>query len=347
MKQSEKKLTEILHEHLLKSLSPDQLRPSKLRSENEGGQNLKQNLKDWARLFRLQTLGATAMAPVLGAALAIGIDIRLAYVFIFGILVHVVGFAHNNFCDRNIDLRIIHSNPIARKEISASTAAYVIAILWMAMYLMPLFLIETDGAIVYLIVLSMSVVGTLYNMLSKKFVPSGVFLALWISTLTLSGYAFFSLDWNIPIIILCLAALMQCWNQWIEGLLKDRDTDAVNLAKILKGWRWDIFFYASLIVQVIIIDWLLWELRPILIYGSAAFFFVIASVLVWALIAEEKDRSKMLKLSGLHEILVYEAVVCCISVFIADWAIVFGLVPVLIYLAFNRLLYGEMGRPQI
>ncbi len=303
-------------------------------------------LLDWCRVFRLQTLGATAMAPVLGAALVIGFDIRLLYVFFFGVLVHVVGFGHNNFCDRKADPNE-HSNPIARGLVSESAAALVIGVLWTIMYLFPLLFIETDVVAVFIIVLTMSVSGTLYNMLSKRFVLSGIFLGLWICTLTLSGYAFFSLDWNLAIVILCLAAFMQCWCQWIEGLVKDRLTDVVNLARRLRGWKWDGFFWSSAVVQIIVLDLIIWELRPDAVYGIMAFVFIGASAFVWWGIWNEPDRSMMLKLSGLHEILVYEVVVCCLSVFVGEWAILLGVVPVLIYIGFNKLLYGEMGRPKI
>jgi len=303
-------------------------------------------LLDWCRVFRLQTLGATAMAPVFGAALVIGFDIRLLYVFFFGVLVHLVGFGHNNFCDRKADPDE-HSNPIAREIISEQWAALVLGILWAVMYLFPIFFVETDIVVVFIIVLTMSVSGTLYNILSKRFVLSGVFLGLWICTLTLSGFAFFSLDWNLAIGILCLAAFMQCWCQWIEGLVKDRLTDFVNLARRLRGIRWDVFFWGSAIVQIIVLDLVIWALQPEAVYRRMSFLFITMSLVVWLGIWSQPGRSMMLKLSGLHEILIYEAVVCCLSVFVGEWVILFGVVPVLIYFGFNKLLYGEMGRPKI
>jgi 4-hydroxybenzoate polyprenyltransferase len=288
------------------------------------------------------------MAPVLGASLAIGIDWKLIYVFIWGGLVHLTGFGLNNWFDRDYDLGKQHSNPIAKGLIRESTAIYVIAAIWLAMWILPLLFIETNLVAAYVPILFMTVLGTAYDAWSKKYMISpGVFLGGWVMFLTICGYAFFNDSFIHSLIILAFVAFMQCWCQWVEGLLKDKDTDPHNLASILNGWKWDTFFFGSLIAQILAIDLLLWKMHPQPLYGILSLTFIILSVLVWLAIALEKEREQILKLSGMHEILVFSAAVFALAPVIHEWAFVFILVPTAWYAVFNRTLYGLFGRPRI
>lgn len=305
-------------------------------------------MKIWGRFFRVQTLAADAMAPVLGAVLAIGIDWRLILVFVWGGLMHLVGFGMNNYFDRKYDVGHQHSNPISKGFIKADTAALVICIIWLAMWLMPVTFATGDSLIIYLAMIFMITTGTAYNMWSKQFVLiPGLLLGFWIFFETLCGYVFFSTTFDWKIVGLASIAFMQLWCQWIEGLLKDKAIDPRNLASVLKGWKWDGFFWSSKVVQVLAIDLLLWNLHPDALYGIGAFIFIILSVLLWAEIGAERERERLLRVSGAHEILVFGAVVFCLAPILGLWALAFLLIPALNYVLFNKLLFGAFGRPRI
>jgi len=306
----------------------------------------------WARFFRVQTLGATAMAPVLGAAVAIGLDIRLVWIFIWGALVHLFGFGFNNWCDREHDkLSKHHSNPIARGELDADEALRLISVVWLAQWLLPLLFLQTALYPVYGAMLSMNLFGTAYNMWSKKIRWSGFLLGGWSATLTLSGFIFFSTDINRIILILCVIAFMQCWCQWIEGLVKDAKTEN-NLWKIISVkmsfWAF-VFLWISKAAQLFSLDAFADEfLNADPIIMGSAFAAMLLSIFIWYKISVESDRSRLLKLSGVHEIIIYAAPVLMLSAIIGwQGSVLFLLIPLLFYLEINRALYGHAGRPDV
>lgn len=309
-------------------------------------------IASWARLFRVQTLGATAMAPVLGAAIAIGLDVRLVWIFVWGGLVHLVGFGLNNWCDREHDkLAKHHSNPITRGELDEGEALRLISIIWLAQWLLPLFFLETGLYPVYAAILSMNLLGTAYDMWSKKTKWSGFLLGGWSATLTLSGFIFFSTDFNRIILILCAVAFMQCWCQWIEGLIKDAKTEN-NLWKIISVkmsfWAF-VFLWISKAFQLFSLNALAEQFHnadPILM--GFAFAAMLLSIFIWYKISVEPDRKSLLRLSGIHEIIIYAAPVLMLSAIIGwQGSVLFLLIPLLFYLQVNRALYGHAGRPDV
>lgn len=309
-------------------------------------------IKTWARFFRIQTLGATAMAPVLGAAIAIGFDMRLFWVFAWGGLVHLVGFGLNNWCDRGHDkLAKHHSNPLARGDLNEDTTIKLISIIWFAEWLAPLFFLETALHPVYGAVLSMNILGTAYNIWSKKTHYAGFLLGGWSATLTLSGFIFFSTDINAIILILCIVAFMQCWCQWVEGLIKDAKTEK-NLWKIISvkmSFGALSFFWLAKAFQLFSLNALAAQLRdanPIIM--GFAFAAMLLSIFIWYRILVQPDRNALLKLSGIHEIIIYAAPVLMLSAIIGwQGSVLFLLIPLLFYLGINRALYGHAGRPDV
>jgi hypothetical protein len=218
----------------------------------------------------------------------------------------------------------------------------------MVMWLMPLTFATSDGGLIYLMMLFMILSGTAYNLWSKRFVIiPGLLLGSWITFLTLCGYVFFSSKFNWVVILLALAAFTQLWCQWVEGLMKDKEIDPHNLASILKPWLWEGFFWSSKVVQVAAIDVLFWYVRPDIPFALLAVLFIMLSVAIWGAIDFQRDRAKLLRLSGAHEILVFGAVVFVMSTILSWWAFVFLAIPMVNYLLVNRVLYGTFGRPKV
>ena len=190
----------------------------------------------------------------------------------------------------------------------------------------------------------MVLTGIAYNVGAKWRPEAPLFLGSWMFGLTATGFLFFASPSTTLLVVLAFVGFMQLWIQWFEGLLKDHDQAFWD-----RALRWDkvMVLWSFKGLQVIFLALLFALFQPWTPWGYFPVALICFSGIIWFEILECEDRVKLLKLSGLHEIVVYAVVPLCMMSILGVWALLYILLPTAIYFGFNQLLYGTMGRPKI
>ena len=201
------------------------------------------------RLARVQTLALTAMVPVVGALVFMGLAspgeplagradlLPLVLLFITGGLFHVFGFVLNEWADLEVDRASsdLTHKPLVAGSVS-SREAMAIAVGAAAFAFVPLLLVTRDPVAHVTLALAM-VAGAVYDLYGKM-APLDVVLAGSLTLLLLSGVIasgeFDPASQRHLVVLACLVGLQFLQNLFqnaIEGGMKDADHDAAAGAR--------------------------------------------------------------------------------------------------------------------
>lgn len=228
-------------------------------------------LRTWLRLFRVQTGGLTALAPVVGYMIAapkdmyvpyggVGIEvpryIHMALLFIVGLLGHIYGNIQNEVCDYELDCRAgyLKDKPLVSGTVSLKVAKGA-ALAFLALSLGLGALASIPNPIAYGFLLLAALLVYLYDRYGKRFAGFDFVLAAGISALVLFGYHTGAVGGgsalsmvgvggsavsmigvggsaNILLWSVCALAFLQVtFNNSVEGGIKDLENDSRSGAR--------------------------------------------------------------------------------------------------------------------
>ncbi len=146
-------------------------------------------LKEYLKLTRIEYAGFSCVI-VIGALSVAGEGLSLSHalmLFFLNVLTLIWGFAHNDYCDYEIDRipDVLSERPLVKGTVSRRAAVVIVAVCIAVNLFIPLIFIRSL-TLTGILVLSM-VLAALYNMYSKKFVGADVLYAGSAALLVLFG----------------------------------------------------------------------------------------------------------------------------------------------------------------
>jgi len=204
--------------------------------------SLKNKFRAYSRLIRIHTVIATAITPVLGACATFAVLKGelipydkipvLANLFLIGILVHIIGEILNDYIDYDIDKKNteLSKKPLVSGDISKKGALMGIFICFIALIIILSF--SRYSLLSILVLLAAALSGIIYQLISKKWLHSAIFLAAWDFLIILFGGIYagrYSNLIEVPVLVYIISILgfFQVWiNTAILGHLKDIKNDS-------------------------------------------------------------------------------------------------------------------------
>jgi len=195
------------------------------------------DIKEYAKLIRIQSFGFATIA-IIGALTTIGEKIeyfQFLILFFIGILLTIYSFVLNDYKDLQLDKisEELNERPLVKGTISLKTAKYLMIIcLFLIFFLHILYCRKQLTSLILIITIFL---GTLYNLYSKRFVGSDIFIAGELAFLCLYGAFAVSnniqdvngLSWIVALIIFFHVYFANA----IAGGLKDIKSDMKTGAK--------------------------------------------------------------------------------------------------------------------
>lgn len=333
-------------------------------------------VREYLKLARSFNAVLTAVAPVMGAIAMQQYDILYLFlVFLVGFFGHTFGFVFNDIIDYNIDKssREISDRPLISGTISIKNA-WIFALCSM----MISFLIAVSIAIVTqrffpLIVLAISAgFIALYDLISKKFPFTDIFVSLGIFFLVLYG-GMTNIDTlphlSNPIWIVCiLAAIQVLFMQIVAGGMKDIENDfqrgvktlAVTMGvriidgKLVVSLQYKMLAYFIQLIDIFFVFlpfFLIWNISSasLLTYFQWTILLII-SILMFVLshkllTMERFNRVKARKLIGSHYMINFGLVPIMLMT-LNPWAGILVFFPAIGFIISNIVLHGTLLQPK-
>jgi len=353
--------------------------------------NMLRKFKAALRLIRIHSLMVTALTPLLGACATFAVfkeDLLLSNklpilvnLFFVGVMVHIFGEILNDYIDYNIDKTNIElsEKPLVSGDISKKGA--LLGIILSFIIVVIIFAYSQFNILSIMIFIIASITGILYQLISKKWVHSAVFLSLWAFFIILFGGVYAGkydnlLDVPALVYIISILGFFHLWmNTAILGHLKDIKNDAeygVVTFPMLLGVKVDEkgeipkliipmrFRYLVLIIQLIN---LIIAFIPIMFYKKfydgninllmLSLFLILISIMIimsqirimWHRLFE---RNKLMRMMAVREIGTYFLAIVLISPLIG-WVMVlfFILTPLVWFILVNLFFTGNPMQPPI
>ncbi len=337
-------------------------------------------IREFVRLSRLQTAALLTISLLFGFLVNkrmngpllindIWADI-IVLVFI-GLNMHVLGFVMNEYTDLPYDRKDPeHTNkPLVKGTISMKGASWII-ILTMAVQPIVFILYFRSFEALFIFMLCM-LFGTMYNIYSKRIPGWDITLALWAFLFMLAGArSAGGLTW--PVYSICgMGGIQILFNNQIEGGLKDAPGDrrckARTLAVTLGVEEGDVGLKISMAFRMVSI-----LIKVLFIAPGAVVLFKhfrvlqspdateLAALVMFSLLSlimiilhlyfmfKPIPRKALLKIFAVHELLsvalIYTSVLPLLGFYLP---LILWLIPMLWYMAVNRLVYGNFLVPDV
>ncbi len=335
------------------------------------------NLREYIVLSRIQTAGVTALAPVLGIMSTGNWDVRIcATYFLIGVLIHIYGFALNEWADYKYDVKAdyLKGKPLVSGKISRNSALAFSLGAMVCAYAIALFTTKNLWS-APLLLLSIAC-GGFYDIKGKSVIGSDFVLGAWAFTFALSaGISVLpgASPLDIPkmlVVVGLLGGMQVLFNNSVEGGIKDLEQDRASGAR-----TWMIFLGSKveggelkLSHSSVVFAYLVKALFFIVVISPMLFgladsgeeetlaFALLAAMLASAMFftmsrfvfARKYDRENLKKTFSVHEIVTFfllpTAIIPVIGIFTA---LALMLVPLIWYVASNVVLYGKALQPQV
>ncbi len=353
--------------------------------------NVIRKTKAYLRLIRIHSLPVTALTPLLGACATFTIfegDILhrenlliLFSLFIVGIIVHIFGETLNDYMDVDIDKSNpeLFDKPLVSGEISKKSA--LIGMLISFIVLIFVFIFSKFNPLSILIFTIAAVTGVIYQLISKKWLHSAIFLSAWAFFIILFGGVYAGkyqnlLDVPILVYIISILGFFHLWmNTAILGHLKDVKNDTeygiktfpvhFGVKVIENKGKPKLVIPMNFRIMVIVIQIinLIVAFTPIIFYKrfyngeinivllSLGLLFLSLMILgsqfkiLWHKIFQ---RSKLMRMMAIREIGTYFLAIVLISPNIS-WILllVFIFLPLIWFIIINRIFTGNAMQPPI
>jgi len=347
--------------------------------------SITKKIKAYFRLIRAHTIIATSLTPSLGAFATFSIlegtlipwdkiPILLT-LFVVGIIVHIFGEILNDYMDYNIDKESneLKDKPLVSGDISKTGALLGLIISFSILIILIIFSTFTVFSIILLTISSAT--GILYQLISKKWLHSAVFLGLYAFFIILFGAAFAGkyMTFNeIPLLayIIAILGFFQLWiNTAILGHLKDIKNDAecgVETLPMRLGVKIKVtgktpnllipnrFKAMVLIIQIINLSF---AFIPLIYYTNfysgeiniiiLFIFLILISLMIFAsqikvLWHKKFERNKLMRLMAIREIGAYFLAIILLSPFMGlILSMIYVFLPFTWFIIINRIFTGK------
>ncbi len=243
-------------------------------------------LKDYLKLCRTQTSLTVGALATLGAICCLGtiFDYRILELFIFGMLVCMVGNSLNDYWGLEGDKKIFQKNkPLVTGDISLKNARSFIFVLYSITIIFGIILaLENPISMVWLFICAVSC--TTYNWYDEKYNFVSILLSVGVLSLVMFSASIISNDIPIVVYIIAFYGFLENFIQSSEcSDLKDIEHDQVNDARKLGANLKNGVLHLS---TVFILIFLFVHLFQILMIGFWALFFAdLGTVVAIALIS--------------------------------------------------------------
>ena len=343
------------------------------------------------RLIRIHSLMVTALTPLLGACATFTIfkgDLFpwdklpiLINLFMVGVIVHVFGEILNDYVDYDIDKANIElsEKPLVSGNISKRTALIGMIVSFLVLILIMAY--AKFNLLSILMFIIAAVTGIIYQLISKKWLHSAIFLALWAFFIILFGGVYAGdynnlLDVTVLVYIICILGFFHLWmNTAILGHLKDVKNDGeygvetfpIHLGVKVKGEgktpKLIIPMHFRFLVLIIQIVNLIVAFIPIIFYkkfydGKIDIFLLFFGLIILSIMimgAQIKimwhklfERNKLMRLMSVREIATYFLAIVLIAPLIGGiFVLFFILLPLVWFLLVNLIFSGNPMQPPI
>jgi len=321
--------------------------------------------KQYLRLVRPQSAAGTAMAPVLAAAAlwpqyAWGYA-HLASLFLVGVLVHLYGFALNEYMDLKVDrlAGALSQKPLVSGAIPPKNALYIALGFGIGAFVLGSILFP---GIVTIPILGLSILlGGAYDVYSKRIPGSDILLGAWVFVFCLWG-ALTVAAWPTPLswLVSILFMVQLIFQTGVSGGLKDVEHDAASGARtpplvfgvrvedgriiIPAGFKAYALGLKAANIVLVFIPFFLWATpyNYIQLGVLVAFSVMILALSVKALASKEFVRKQKMRLLLAQELLSFLLMpLLLLSVIEIRLALLFVFGPILWFMAWVGALYGR------
>lgn len=348
----------------------------------------------YLKLVRIHSIIASALAPVLGACGALVVlengyimDLKHLGTFFLlgfiGISVHIYGQILNDYMDYNVDKQNpeLSDKPLVSGKVTKKQAQFGMLV---SLVLVFVFAIPFYNLLNAVVLVLMVVSATAYDLTSKKFLHSAIFLAAWafflglFGGLAIGGYTNI-LDVPILVFVVSLLGAFQMWmNTAVLGHLKDIQNDTecglvtfpaylgVKVEGKVKEPDLIIPFHFKIIVLTIQIINL--ELAFLPIYFVSEFYvgnisitilillilglLILSLFIIYAQIkvlwSKKFIRKKLMKVMAIREVCAYFLVIVIVGPMIGPiLVVIFILLPFVWFMISNFIFSGSLMQPDI
>jgi len=334
--------------------------------------SIKNTIREYLSLLRIQTGAATAFAPLLGGLIMGQRDVsHLAVLFIIGLCYHIFGFVLNEYVDVEVDKKSIDlkRKPLVSSSITKNQALFIVIISILCGYALIVFFYRSIYPISFFSLALL--LGGLYDIYGKRIIGMDFALGGGFFFIGLMGASTISTDFNVLVYLICLVYFLQIiFNNAVEGGLKDVDHDSIGGAKTLAqfmgvnvrlgvlqitksfaGFAYVLrVFFFGLIVFIGLQPQLdIWSYKHVFQMILIMFLTVISLGTLSRFLKNKKfDRSRLKKLFSIHEMTSFFMLILVLSPLFDLWVTVFLLLlPAVWYLLSNMALYGKLLEPRV
>jgi 4-hydroxybenzoate polyprenyltransferase len=196
-------------------------------------------IREYLKLARSFNAVLTGLSPVMGAIAMEQYNLAILFLLFFvGFFGHIYGFVLNDIIDYKIDKSSteIGDRPLISGTISIKKAwAFAIVAMIVAFIIAIYLAYNTQNYIPIIILIGSALFTTIYNLISKRFIGTDIFLVIAIFLVILYGayttvgsiYNITKLTW----IVCVLGSIQVLFMQFIAGGLKDIENDYKSGAK--------------------------------------------------------------------------------------------------------------------
>ena len=190
-------------------------------------------IREYLKLARSFNAVLTGLSPVMGAIAMEQYDLSILFLlFLVGFFGHIYGFVLNDIMDYKIDKSSteISDRPLISGTISIKNAwTFAIGAMIVAFLIAIYLSYTTQNYIPIIILIGSALFLTIYNLISKRFIGTDIFLVIAIFLVILYGanatvgsiYNITKLTW----IVCVLGSIQVLFMQFIAGGLKDIEND--------------------------------------------------------------------------------------------------------------------------
>jgi 4-hydroxybenzoate polyprenyltransferase len=343
------------------------------------------------RLIRIHSLIVTALTPILGACATFTVlkgelipldELPMLFnIFLIGVIVHVFGEILNDYMDYDIDKANIElsKKPLVSGDISKRGALIFMLISLLVLIVIMAFSQFNILSLLMFIIAALS--GILYQLISKKWLHSAIFLAVWAFFIILFGGVYAGrydtlLDVPALVYIICILGFFQLWiNTAVLGHLKDVKNDGecgIQTFPIRFGVKVNgkgktpkliIPMNFRLLVLIIQSINLIVAFIPIIFYknfydGDVNIFLLFFGLVLLSIMVMGSqikimwhklfERNKLMRMMAIREIATYFLAIVLIAPLIG-WVLVlfFILLPLIWFPLTNLVFSGNPMQPQI
>ncbi len=329
-------------------------------------------LRAYIKLTRPFNLALTGIAHVLGALSMWNIHktgiFSLFVLFVIGCLFHIYGFVFNDYIDVKIDKKSgeLSERPLVSRVIKRKNALFFAVGSMILSWFFALYFFSSLK--IFFVLLSIlifgEILGTIYNLISKKIICTDFLVAGAIFFLIIFGAATVSLNLTkFAIIVTFIGGTQVLFMNMVNGGLKDIDHDCiaggknvaialgVNVEKqgmtVSNSFRAVAYIIAfahlSLIFTPFIflkIEYSIWQIIILILLSIITLYFVTKMLTMKKFV-----RKDMRKNIGLHVIFMY-ALAPVMLMSLNPYIGLLAFVPPLGFLLSNLILHGGMLKPE-